>query len=110
VPGAETLCLLGGRFRVEVTWHDQHNGGDGVGHAVAGTDKSGYFWFFNQANVELVVKALDARPVNGRFWIFYGALSDVEYTITVTDTEAGGTKTYVNQPGDVCGRADTTAF
>jgi hypothetical protein len=110
VPGPETLCLLGGRFRVEVAWHDQHNGGDGAGHAVAGTDKAGYFWFFNSTNVELVVKALDGRTVNGRFWIFYGALSDVEYTITVTDTVAGQTKTYVNQPGDICGRADTAAF
>jgi hypothetical protein len=108
--GADTLCLLGGRFRVEVVWHDQHNGGDGVGRAIPGSDQTGYFWFFSPTNVELVVKALDGRPVNGRFWVFYGALSDVEYTITVTDTVADQVKTYVNEPGDICGRADTAAF
>jgi len=25
-----------------------------------------------------VIKVLDARAVNGRFWVFYGALSNVE--------------------------------
>jgi hypothetical protein len=109
-PDAHTLCLLGGRFAVSVDWHDQHNGGDGVGTAMPGTDVSGYFWFFNPANVELVVKTLDATTVNGHFWVFYGALSDVEYTLRVTDTQTGAVKTYPNPAGNLCGRGDTTAF
>jgi ELWxxDGT repeat protein len=109
-PDAHTLCLLGGRFAVSVDWHDQHNGGDGVGTAIAGTDVSGYFWFFNPANVELVVKTLDATTVNGHFWVFYGALSDVEYTLRVTDTQTGAVKTYPNPAGNICGRGDTAAF
>ena len=106
----ETLCLLGGRLRVEVAWHDQHNGGSGTGKAIAGTDKSGFFWFFRSDNVELVVKALDGTAVNGHLWVFYGALSDVEYTLTVTDTTTGATAAYHNPPGDICGGADTAAF
>ncbi len=53
---------------------------------------------------------LDGRGVNGRFWVFYGALSDVEYTITVTDTETGESRSYYNPPGEICGGADVEAF
>jgi hypothetical protein len=53
---------------------------------------------------------LDGRGVNGRFWVYYGALSDVKYTITVTDTETGETKTYENAPGGLVSRADVEAF
>jgi hypothetical protein len=28
-----------------------------------------------------LVKVLDGRAINDRFWVFYGALSDVEYTV-----------------------------
>jgi len=57
-----------------------------------------------------VVKVLDGRPVNGRFWVFYGALSDVEYQITVTDTRNDVSRVYHNDPGNICGQADTGAF
>src|SRR3977135_2726221 len=63
---AAALCLSGGRFRVEVNFTDS-SGHGGRGQAMALTSDTGYFWFFNQANVELVVKALDARSVNGKY-------------------------------------------
>ena len=111
VADAETLCLLGGRFRVRVAWTDQHNGGSGVGSALPYADRTGFFTFFNPANVELVVKALDGRAVNGKIWFFYGALSDVGYTITVDDLADGhASRQYTNAPGSICGRADTGAF
>ena len=59
----------------------------GVGHASPITDDTGSFWFFDAANLELVVKVLDGGGFNGDFWVFYGALSNLEYIITVTDTE-----------------------
>lgn len=40
----------------------------------------------------------------------YGALTNVEYTITVTDTETGAVKTYFNPQGQLASRADTSAF
>jgi hypothetical protein len=33
---------------------------------------TGYFWFFEDTNVELVVKVLDGRAINGHTWVFYG--------------------------------------
>jgi ELWxxDGT repeat protein len=109
-PGPENLCLNGNRFRVEVAWTDPRSGDSGVGQAIPGTDDSGFFWFFDAENVELVVKVLDGRLVNQRFWVFYGALSDVEYEITVTDTRNDVVKVYRNEPGNICGQADTLAF
>jgi hypothetical protein len=103
------LRLLGGRFQVEVSWRN-NAGQAGFGHSVPGTDQTGYFWFFDAANVELVVKSLDGRPVNGQFWFFYGALSDVEYWVKVTDLTYGAVRTYYNPPGNLCGRGDTGAF
>jgi hypothetical protein len=105
-----TLCLLSHRYRVSVDWHDQHNNVSGRGFAIPRTDQTGTFWFFDPRNVELVVKVLDGTLVNGRRWVFYGALSDVEYTLTVVDTVTGARKQYHNRPGNICGRGDTAAF
>jgi hypothetical protein len=77
---------------------------------VEGTDQTGYFWFFQESNLELMVKVLDGRPVNGKYWVFYGSLTDVEFTMTVTDTVTGAETTYYNEPGNICGRTDTAAF
>jgi Fibronectin type III domain/Metallo-peptidase family M12 len=106
---AGDLCLLGNRFRVEVEW-TKLSGQQGVGTAIPDSDRTGYFWFFNADNTELVVKMLDGRSNNGKFWFFYGALSNVHYEITVTDTQTGAAQTYVNGQGNLCGRADINAF
>jgi ELWxxDGT repeat protein len=108
-PGAQRLCLNGNRFAVEVAWKD-FQGHTGQGTAVPLTADTGTFWFFNAANVELVLKVLDGRPLNGKFWVFYGALSNVEYTITVTDTQTGTVRTYNNPSGRFASAGDTSAF
>ena len=108
-PTPERLCLNGGRFAVEVAWKD-FQGNQGKGKAVNLTADTGYFWFFDQANVEVVLKVLDGTALNGKHWVFYGALSSVEYTITVTDTQTGAQKTYKNPSGRLASVADTGAF
>ena len=107
-PGPHTLCLARGRFRVRVAWRNQHAAPDGQavhGQAgavsIPGSVRSGHFWFFRPDNVELVVKILDGSTVNGFHWTFYGALSDVEYWITVEDTAWGTSRTYYNPPGRI---------
>ena len=109
-PDAQTLCLNDSRFQVRVTWRNYNDNSTGVGRAVPITADTGYFWFFNSANVELVVKVLDGTWLNGNFWVFYGALSDVEYTITVTDTQTGGSVTYFNPARNLASVADTGAL
>jgi len=103
------LCLNGERFGAEVSWRTR-DGRTGTGQAVPLTSDSGYFWFFADGNVELVVKVLDGRSNNGHYWVFYGALSDVAYTLTVTDNETGQTRTYDNPQDTLASVADTGAF
>jgi len=108
-PGPLRLCLNGGRFAVTASWTD-FNGNSGTGTAVGLTGETGYFWFFAAGNVEAVMKVIDGRALNGHFWVFYGALSDVQYTLTVTDTVTGVEKTYTNPAGQFASVADTAAF
>jgi hypothetical protein len=108
-PTPTRLCLNGGRFSAEVAWKDfQNNTGTGQGVALSGD--TGYFWFFSSNNVELVVKVLDGRGLNSSYWVFYGALSTVEYTLTMTDTATGAVRTYFNASGHLGSVADTSAF
>jgi hypothetical protein len=106
---AETLCLNGLRFRAIVVWRAT-GGPDGYGRAFPITENTGAFWFFEPMNLELVVKVLDARSVNGKFWVFYGSLTNVEFTLYVVDTLTGAMKTYVNPQGQMASVADTSAF
>jgi photosystem II stability/assembly factor-like uncharacterized protein len=108
VEGPATLCLAGDRFRVEVTW--LVNQDVGRGNAVPLSEDSGSFWFFDPANLELIVKLLDGSAVNGHYWVFFGALSDVEYTIHVTDTLSGLRRAYTNKRGEIASRGDVEAF
>ena len=64
-PGPTTLCLGGGRFKVEARWATVD--GSGTGNAVSLGDDSGRFWFFGAENPELVVKVIDACDTFDRF-------------------------------------------
>ncbi len=110
VPNAQTLCELGGRFQVRVEWQGSPSGPTQAAPAVPLTDDTGYFWFFDAANIEIVVKTLDGTAVNGHYWVFSGSLSNVQYTITVTDMQTGAVQTYENPFGQLASFADTAAF
>ena len=104
------LCLgPNGRFEVRATW-EKPDGETGIGHAVPLTADTGALWFFGDQNLELLVKVLDGRAINGHFWVYAGALSNVEYALTVTDTLTGQERTYHNPSGQFASRADTQAF
>jgi hypothetical protein len=97
-PGPTQLCLANGRFKVAATWRD-FLGQTGTAKAVAGSDGSGAFWFFSVDNTELTVKVLDGCATNGHFWVFGAGLTDVEVSLTITDTGSGLAKTYPNSLG-----------
>ena len=109
IQGPNTLCLTEGRFRVEVEWQTSV-GEDGAGFAVPQTDDTGAFWFFSPNNIELLVKVLDGRHINDHFWVFFGGLSDVEYKITVSDSETALCREYLNVQGTQASVGDTSAF
>ncbi|HVR10694.1 MAG TPA: PKD domain-containing protein [Thermoanaerobaculia bacterium] len=95
---ATRLCLDSNRYAVDVTWTAAQGGGTGAGNAVPLTDDTGYFWFFNSSNVEMVIKVLNGCGLNSKFWVFAGGLTNVQVDITVTDTVTGAVKTYHNPP------------
>lgn len=97
VADATTLCLTGDRFEVQVGFSTDQEP-DGTGMAQPLTADTGYFWFFDQTNVEVVVKVLDACSFADRFWIFAGGLTNVEVEMTVRDTETGETRLCSNPP------------
>jgi hypothetical protein len=89
-----SLCLNNNRFRVTASW--QTSTASGQGAAVRLTSDTGYFWFFSSNNVEMVVKVLNGCPLNSRYWVFSGGLTNVFVTIEVTDTLTGAVKIYTN--------------
>jgi len=106
-PDKGTLCLLDRRFALTMSWHNQFNGTSGVGGGVPVSDLTGAFYFTDKSDLELVAKMID---FGDRIALFYGALSDLEYDLKVTDTLTGVSKTYHNPPGRFCGGLDNTAF
>ncbi|MFL6261388.1 MAG: choice-of-anchor Q domain-containing protein [Thermoanaerobaculia bacterium] len=109
VAGGNTLCLSSGRFKVTANW--QTSTASGAGTAVTLTGDSGYFWFFDPGNVEVVVKVLNGCGVNNRYWVFAAGLTDQRVDLTVTDTQTGQVKIYTNPLGTVFRTiTDTGAF
>jgi plastocyanin len=106
-----TLCLLGERFRVEVVFTPP-GGVEQPANAIPFTDRAGMFWFFNENNIEMLVKLQNACiPQFDRYWVFFAATTNVEFRVTVTDTDALRAKRYSNPQGMVAlPVADTQAF
>jgi hypothetical protein len=115
-PSDGELCLHGGRFGARVSWED-FAGTTGAGNAVPRDPEvpfladTGFVWFFDPGNLELMIKVLDGCALNGHYWVFISPGSTVEYSIAVTDHAAGLTRTYANPSGAVPKLfADTSAF
>jgi hypothetical protein len=103
---ATTLCLGNGRFAVTARWRTA-DGTNGDARPVQLTPDSGYFWFFNEENVELTVKALKngCSLGTGRYWLFAAGMTNVAVELTVIDFKLpflnipSETKTYSNPAG-----------
>ncbi len=50
------------------------------------SNDSAIFYFFQPANFELLVKIVDGCGSNNRFWVFYAATTNVEFTLRVSRT------------------------
>ncbi len=112
-PQNGTLSLLGGRFSATLSASNPRNGDTETGSAVAMTDRFGYFSLpgltGDSTFPEVAVKMIDFSAIDGRFWLFYTGLTNLDYTLTVTDSVTGAVRTYVGAT-PFCGAADTDAF
>jgi photosystem II stability/assembly factor-like uncharacterized protein len=110
---AVDLRLLSGRFSVTLSARHPRTGAVTSGQAIASADRYGFFTFpaftSDPTLPEVIVKMLDFRPINGQFLVFYTGLTSVDYTLTVTDSVTGATRTY-ESPGDYCGGVASDKF
>ncbi len=106
----DTLCLTDNRFSVTVDWLTPF-GTSGVGTAVPMTLDSGLFWFFEPSNLEVLIKVLDVCAFAPDFWVYFAATTDVNFRLTVTDTQTGAIRQYLNPQGvRAQATADSSAF
>jgi PKD repeat protein len=88
-----TLCLVQNRFAVQVAFKD-YAGSVGEGRAQVFSADSGYFWFFDQGNIEVVAKMVNSCSYGSGFSVYASGLTDVETTLKVTDTKYGTSREF----------------
>jgi hypothetical protein len=111
VPDAVAACLQQERFKARVQWRT-NQGTRGVGALVpVESNDSALFYFFSPDNWELLLKVLNACGSFDHFWVFAAATTNVEYTITVVDTQTDEVKSYFKPSGAPAPAiTDTRAF
>jgi hypothetical protein len=113
-----TKHCLADRFEVTASWRTDPPGGDyhpamtiPLPCSFPGCGSSGLFWFFNNENWEIMLKALNGCGLNARWWLFSAATTNVRYRLEVTDVTHGETKIYFNYQGPPAPAVtDTDAF
>ncbi len=117
-PSSRHLCLLDGRYRATVMaqipdWQRSQGLQVARGVVVQQGDRFGGFSFpkftGDSTFPEVVVKVVD--PGGDRLWVFHGALTNLPYILSITDTATGRVETYRNDAENrFCGGADVSAF
>ncbi len=104
------LCLLDQRFVVRTEYRTAEGGTSGATLPLTGD--SGTFIFFDPANIEVIIKMVDAcAPPFNRFWVFAAGLTNVGVRLTVIDTLTGQVRGYDNPLGQAFQPLqDTEAF
>ena len=111
VPDDHTLCLNENRFAVTASYQASPLGASVQATAVRLTSDTGYFWFFDPNNVELVTKVLNGCSVDGAYWVFAAGLTNLGVNLAVRDMLSGVLKTYENPIGTAFAPIqDTGAF
>ena len=86
----DQLCINDVRYRITLTATDA-DGNQATGFALYSTNEFGYFSLpsltGDASAPEVLVKVLG--PVDGVPWVFYSGLTNLDYTITVSDTLTG---------------------
>ncbi len=117
VTASETLRLMSSHpFDITLSATDPRTGTTGQGQVIAQNDISGIFSIpaitGNAGNPEVIVKMVDATGIGQNYWVFYGALTDLNYTLSVQEVATGTTKVYndTRVGTTVCGKFDTSGF
>ena len=115
IPASTELFFHDRTFRVRVEWSTPDGALHGEAYGVPLSDDAGYLWFFEGKNPEILIKILDGRPVNGRWWVFISSNTNLEFKvyvgqITQSDPPFFAEKVYVSPAGANKNFIDTTSF
>jgi PKD repeat protein len=115
VTDAGVLRLNGAHsFDLTLTARDPRTGNTGSGKVIGQNDVYGYFSLpslsGNAGNPEIIVKMVDATGIGQNYWVFYGSMTDLEFTLSVKENATGVVKTYRKDDAKPSGQFDTTGF
>jgi PKD repeat protein len=114
VSAETTLRLLAAHpFEISIDAKDPGDGSSSPAQAIAISDRFGWFSFpgltNDPGNPEVTVKVLEA-PTFGHYWIFWSAMTSLEYTMTVRDVVTNQVQVYAKTGSDPCGGWDLQSF
>jgi hypothetical protein len=122
VPGNTTACMLNGRFKVTVRYRpafdNQPASTNALVKSVTGfanaAFETGFFYFNDPNNVEMMVKVLDQGNTNAQgqrtIAVLFGSATPLRIEVEVTDSVTGAVKRYTSEFGQMMGATDFTAF
>ncbi|MEO8192018.1 MAG: PKD domain-containing protein [Acidobacteriota bacterium] len=101
-------------FDLTLSARDPRTGATGAGIVIGQNDVYGYFGLptlsGNAGNPELIVKMVDASSIGQNYWVFYGSMTDLEFSLSVKENATGIVKTYAQDPSHPSGQFDTSGF
>ena len=114
VSAETTLRLLAAHpFEISIDAKDPGDGSSSPAQAIAISDRFGWFSFpgltNDPGNPEVTVKVLEA-PTFGHYWVFWSAMTSLEYTMTVRDVVTNQVQVYAKTGSDPCGGWDLQSF
>jgi hypothetical protein len=106
-----SILLNNERFRVSVNWSAEEFSTRPALVSDLRTEDTGFFYFLDAENIEFLIKVIDGCDFNNHYWVFFAGATDVEFTVTVTDTVSSEVKMYGNDLGNPADAiTDTRAF
>ena len=101
-------------FDLTLTARDPRTGNVGAGKVIGQNDVYGYFSLptlsGNAGNPEIIVKMVDATGIGQNYWVFYGSMTDLEFTLSVKENATGVVKSYRKDDSKPSGQFDTSGF
>ena len=86
LPDTFRSCLNNWRFGVAPSYVNDSGHQSAWQVAIDGLGDSGsLLYFFDSTNPELLIKVVDGCAINGHWWVFGSAATDLEYWVTVSD-------------------------
>ena len=84
------VCLNNWRFGVRGSWESSDRNGNALSLQAHGLGDSGaLFYFFGPDNPEMLLKVVNGCAINGHWWVFGSAATDLRYSIWIADYATG---------------------